>query len=425
MTDPDLLLVRRAGRRAAWLAAALVAVSFLLCAGLVLVIVVTGEDRAARSELAAAVARADDVSDPPAGISLLLRRPDGGIETTPGAPAVLPYRPGIAAVLRSGAPPVQEADVETPAGDFRVRTERRVVSAGTEVVQAASSLRAQEGERARVFGGLAAAGAVALLAAGALGAVTGRQTVRGLVAALRRQRQFVSDASHELRTPLAVVSTRAQMLRRHLDTVALDDAARQALTADADRLIVDSTRLAEVVEDLLSASEPRAPQAERVDLRASAADAVAGLAPLGADRQVALELTGLAGAPEQRGPVEVEAGSSAVRRSLVAVIDNAVRHSPAGGTVRVGCGVRGASAVVTVSDSGPGIPDPVREQLFDRFASGDRRADEAGSPATRRRYGLGLALVADTMHRYGGDVAVATGPDGTTFTLTFRRATRG
>ncbi|MDQ1663799.1 MAG: two-component system, OmpR family, sensor kinase [Blastococcus sp.] len=424
MTDPDLLLVRGAGRRAAWLAAALVAVSFLLCAGLVLVIVVTGEDRAARTELAAAVARADDVSDPPAGISLVLRRPDGGIETTPGAPAALPYRPDIVAVLRTGAPAVQERDIETPAGDFRIRTERRVVSAGTEVVQAASSLRAQESERARLFGGLAAAGAVALLAAGALGVVTGRQTVRGLVAALRRQRQFVSDASHELRTPLAVLSTRAQMLRRHLDSVGLDDAARRVLTADADRLLVDSTRLADVVEDLLAASEPRAASTERVELQASAADAVAGLALLGADRQVALELTGLDGAEEQAGPVEIEAGSSAVRRSLVAVIDNAVRHSPAGGTVRVGCGIRGGSAVVTVSDSGPGIPDPVRAQLFDRFASGDRRADDEGSPATRRRYGLGLALVADTMHRHGGDVAVVTGPGGTTFTLTFPLAAR-
>jgi signal transduction histidine kinase len=50
--------------------------------------------------------------------------------------------------------------------------------------------------------------------------------------------------------------------------------------------------------------------------------------------------------------------------------------------------------------------------------------DDAGAPATRRRYGLGLALVADTMHRYGGDVAVATGPQGTTFTLTFPRASK-
>jgi signal transduction histidine kinase len=61
----------------------------------------------------------------------------------------------------------------------------------------------------------------------------------------------------------------------------------------------------------------------------------------------------------------------------------------------------------------------MRDQLFDRFSSGDRRTDDASSSATRRRYGLGLALVADTMHRLGGEVAVDTGPDGTTFTLTF------
>jgi two-component system OmpR family sensor kinase len=354
-----------------------------------------------------------------------LRRPDGGIDTTPGAPSVLPYRPAIAAVLQTSAPAVQEQDIATPAGDFRVRTERRVVTGGTEVVQAAASLRPQEGERARLFGALAAAGAVALLAAGALGAVTGRQTVRNLVTALRRQRQFVSDASHELRTPLAVVSTRAQMLRRHLDSLALDDAARGRLTTEVDRLLVDSTRLADVVEDLLAASEPRASRTETVDLRASAADAVADLAPLGADRQVSLQLAALARAAEQwDGPVEIRASESAVRRSLAALIDNAIRHTPAEGTVRVGCGVRGGRAVVTVSDSGPGIPAPVREQLFDRFASGDRRLDDAASAPTRRRYGLGLALVADTMHRYGGDVAVDTGPGGTTFTLTFPRPGR-
>ncbi len=419
--DSDLVLVRRAGRRAAWMAAALVAVSFLLCAALVLLIVVTGQDRAARSELAAAVARADDVSDPPAGISLLLRRPDGRTEVTPGAPSVLPYGPGIAAVLGSGGPAVHEQDVTSPAGDFRVRTERRVVPAGTEVVQAAAALRPQEDERARVFGGLAAAGAVALLAAGALGVVTGRQTVRGLVAALGRQRQFVSDASHELRTPLAVVSTRAQLLRRHLDSVTLDDDVRRVLAADVDRLLVDSARLADVVEDLLAASEPLTPVTRDVDLREVAADVVAGLAPLGADRQVTLELTTLDGAPPEQPaqPLLVRAGEPPVRRSLVALIDNAIRHSPAEGRVRIGCGVRGSSAVVAVSDAGPGIPGQVRDHLFDRFASGDRRADDGAASVTRRRYGLGLALVADTMHRFGGDVSVDTGPGGTTFTLTF------
>ena len=418
--DPDLALVRRAGRRAAWLAAALVAVSFLLCAGLVLVVVVTGQDRASRSELAAAVARADDVSDPPAGIDLLLRRPDGGIEVTPGAPSVLPYRADLGAVLRPGAPRVRERDVASPAGDFRVRTERRTVPGGTEVVQAAAALRPQEAERARMFGGLAAAGLVALLAAGALGVVTGRQTVRGLVSALGRQRQFVSDASHELRTPLAVVSTRAQLLRRHLDAAALPDDVRRVLVSDVDRLLADSARLADVVEDLLAASEPLSPASGSVDLRAVAADAVAGLAPLGLDRNVALELTGLDGGPPgQAPPLAVRAGGPPVRRSLVALIDNAIRHSPQNGTVRIGCGARGSSAVVTVSDAGPGIPGPLRDQLFDRFASGDRRADDGAASSTRRRYGLGLALVADTMHRIGGDVVVDTGPGGTTFTLTF------
>lgn len=419
--DPDLVLVRRAGRRAAWLAAALVTVSFLLCAGLVLVVVVTGQDRAARSELAAAVARADDVSDPPAGIDLLLRRPDGGIEVTPGAPAVLPYRAGLSAVLALGAPAVAERDVTSPAGDFRVRTERRTVPGGTEVVQAAAALRPQEAERARMFGALAAAGVVALLAAGALGLVTGRQTVRGLVAALGRQRQFVSDASHELRTPLAVVSTRAQLLRRHLDAAALDDDVRQVLVTDVDRLLADSARLAEVIEDLLAASEPLTPTTGTVDLRAVAADVVAGLAALGHDRQVALEFTGLDGGAPEAAPLTVRGGEPPVRRSLVALIDNAIRHSPENGTVRVGCGARGGSAVVTVSDAGPGIPGPLRDQLFDRFASGDRRADDGVASPTRRRYGLGLALVADTMHRIGGDVAVDTGPGGTTFTLTFPR----
>jgi signal transduction histidine kinase len=295
------------------------------------------------------------------------------------------------------------------------------VPAGTEVVQAAAALRPQEDERARVFGGLAAAGAVALLAAGALGVVTGRQTVRGLVAALGRQRQFVSDASHELRTPLAVVSTRAQLLRRHLASATLDDDVRRVLAADVDRLLVDSARLADVVEDLLAASEPLTSPAGSVDLRAVAADAVAGLAPLGSDRQVTLELTGLGGGPPEQPPqpLLVRASEPPVRRSLVALIDNAIRHSPAGGTVRVGCGARGGSAVVTVSDAGPGIPGPLRDHLFDRFASGDRRADDGAAAATRRRYGLGLALVADTMHRSGGDVAVDTGPGGTTFTLTF------
>jgi signal transduction histidine kinase len=126
------------------------------------------------------------------------------------------------------------------------------------------------------------------------------------------------------------------------------------------------------------------------------------------------------GEPTDGAPVRVAAGAPPLRRSLLALIDNALRHSPPGGTVTVACGVRDRRGIVTVSDSGPGIPDGQRTRLFDRFASGDGREDGPGS-TTRRRYGLGLALVAETVHRFSGDITVDTGPSGTTFAVSLPR----
>jgi two-component system, OmpR family, sensor kinase len=420
--DGDLAVVRRAARRAAWVAAALVAVSFVLWGGLVFLVVVTGQDRDARTQLQSAAGHADDVGDPPSGISLLLRSPDGRTETSPGAPPVLPYRPGLTAVLSTGGPAAQLRDVDAAAGDYRVWTERRTGPDGVVVAQAALSLRPLEQERARLLGGLLAAGALALVAAAGLGALSGRYAVAGLVAALRRQRQFVADASHELRTPLTVVSTRAQLLARHLASAPVDESTRGVLAADVERLLADSSSLADVVEDLLAASEPAIGSSGCADLRAVAADAVGSLASLGVERGIAIELAELRDG-DPGGPVEVAAGAPPLRRSLVALIDNAVRHSPDGGTVTVACGMRDDRGVVVVADTGPGIPDGVRTHLFDRFSSGDRMADAGVSTSTRRRYGLGLALVADTVHRFAGDIRVETGGQGTTFTLVLPRCT--
>jgi signal transduction histidine kinase len=420
--DRDLAVVRRAARRAAWVAASLVAVSFVLCGGLVFLLVVTGQDRDTRAQLQDVATHADDVGDPPEGISLLLRHPDGRIETSPGAPRVLPYRPGLTAVLGRGNPAAQLHDVDTSAGDFRIWTQRRTGPGGVVVVQAASSLGPLEQERTRLLGGLLAAGALALVAAAGVGALSGRHTVSGLVAALRRQRQFVADASHELRTPLTVVSTRAQLLARHLANAPVDESTRRILAADVERLLADSSGLADVVEDLLAATEPATDRGGCADLRAVAEDAVTSLGPLGIERGIAIELADLPHAdPGDGGALEVAAGEPPLRRSLVALIDNAVRHSPDGGTVTVACGPRGGRGVIAVSDTGAGIPEGDRSRLFDRFSSGDRAADPGTTTATRRRYGLGLALVADTVHRFAGDIRVDTGAGGTTVTLVLPR----
>ena len=424
--DPDLALVRSAGRRAAGQAALLVAASFLLCGGLVLLVVVAAQRRAADSQLRAAVSRAEDVTDPPQGISLLLRQPDGRIAATPGAGSVLPARDDLAAVLDPHGPSALVRDVHTPSGEFRVRTQRRRSGAGVVVVQAALSLQPAHAERARLLAALTPAAGVALLAAAGLGAVTGRRTVRGLVDTLARQRRFVADASHELRTPLTVLTTRVQLLNRHLSTARLDPSARDVLTADAQRLITDSGRLAEVVEDLLVASEPSPPDAPPTDLPAVAADAVAALAPVATGRGVSVRLA--AGGPDPAAPAGgagllVRGGSTAVRRSLLALLDNAVRHSPAGATVTVTVAGTADAGTVTVTDAGPGIPPDVRSRLFDRFSSGARPGGPAGSLDASRRYGLGLALVAETVHRVGGEITVDTGPTGTAFTVTLPRRT--
>ncbi len=421
--DPDRVLVRRAGRRAAAQAALLVALSFLLCAGLVLLIVITGQQHAADNALRAATARADDVIDPPQGITLLLQHVDGQVRTSPGGRGVLPYQPGLLSMSGRGGPAIRLNDVHTAVGEFRVRTERRRTSAGTVVVQAALSLAPQHAERARLLAALGAAAGVALLSAAALGAVTGRRTVRGLVDTMSRQRRFVADASHELRTPLAVLSTRAQLLRRHANAADLEPATRKVLTGDADRLIADSGRLADIVDDLLAASEPSPPQAPPADLPRIAQDVVAELRPLAEDQSVDVQLhcPPVAADPEDEPALLVLGGATAVRRSLVALLDNAIRHSPAGGSVTVTITPTATAATVTVSDSGPGIPAEVRGRLFDRFSSGDRPGRPAADPASPRRYGLGLALVADTVHRVGGTITVSTASDGTTFTLTLPR----
>ncbi len=420
-SDSDLGLVRRAGRRAAVQAALLVAVSFALCAALVLLVVLAAQGRAADDQLRAAAVRAEDVSDPPEGVGLLLRHPDGRIDLSAGAPAALPERSALSAVL-AGGPAALVTDVRADGGQFRVRTQRRATPAGVLVVQAALSLRSQHAERRRLLAALAAGAGLALLAAVGLGMVTGRRAAHQLVAVLGRQRRFVADASHELRTPVTVLATRAQLLRRHLQAAALGERERRLLTEDADRLSTDSARLGELIEDLLAASEPSSAGGQCTDLAAIAAEVAASLEPLAAGSGVRLVLTRPDADAGGAAPGRAVRGSDpAIRRSLVALVDNAVRHTPPGGTVTVTVDIARQTGRVMVADTGLGIGDAVRGRVFDRFFSGDRTAEDTAGAGSGRRYGLGLALVADTAHRFGGSIAVDSGPGGTRFTLELPR----
>lgn len=259
--------------------------------------------------------------------------------------------------------------------------------------------------------GIVVIGVLAIVLACVLSLIVTRRAVAPLVDALARQRRFVADASHELRTPLAVLDTRLQVLERELSA----DDPRRCIVAE---LRGDSRALIAVVSDLLDSLEV-APsgRADPVPLAPIVESAVSSMRVLAGGTGV--RVTAAPIEPQ----VQVAIPSASLHRALVALLDNAVKNSPAGTEVTVTAVADHTRVRVAVTDQGPGIRGIPPERVFDRFAHADPPAgDRTGA---RTGFGIGLSLVQDTAGRFGGGVEVTgTGPDGTTITITLPRAKR-
>ncbi|WP_406038433.1 HAMP domain-containing histidine kinase [Micromonospora sp. NBC_00898] len=384
-----------ARRRSVAQTAGAIGLVLLLVGALTFVLTSRQQSRALDAGMAQVLAMAEDVDDPPPGQFLARQRPgvDAGPEVTSGA------SPALARVLDDAVrrPPGR---FDSSAGDdrpVRVLVARRSDGSRWAVAADLAPLRRQRGQLAVALLLAELAGLAGALVAAALLA---RRAVAPLATALTLQRRFVADASHELRTPLTVLHTRAQLLARRART-----RPAESLTDQLDQLVADTRALGEVVEDLLvsAAAEHRPLPDTVVDLAEVAREVAASMTEYARSREVELVVA----AP---GPAPVRGARTALRRALIALVDNAVGHVSAGGRVRVSVQRRDGRVAAAVADDGVGLDPADADRLFDRFSHG-------GSGAGRR-FGLGLALVQHVAQAHRGSVEVAGAPgQGATFTL--------
>lgn len=209
--------------------------------------------------------------------------------------------------------------------------------------------------------------------------------------------RLLGELSHDLRAPLQVVITRAEQLLRSAPG---EDVRGQAVS-----IRVAALGALEQINDMLEQVKADHGETRLALVDADLARAVHAVAesfePLAVDR----EITFLVEVPDTLpARFDVERFSRVVSNLMA----NAIRHAPAGGTVRCSLTGAGGGAALEVADSGPGVPLPHRDRIFGRFQSGldgDGRSSGAGA-------GLGLAIVREFVELHGGDISLSDAPEG-------------
>jgi signal transduction histidine kinase len=218
-------------------------------------------------------------------------------------------------------------------------------------------------------------------------------------------RRFVADAAHQIGTPLTALQADLELAQADART---DDERRLV-----DRALVQARRLEELSANLLTLSRIEAGESggalariNLTELASEAADTLASRAEQ-ADLTLATDI-----AP---GPIWVLAEKAKLQVVVDSLLDNAVKFTPAGGTISLGLSEDGTDAVITVIDTGVGIPLAEQDAVFERFHRARNVASFPGS-------GLGLAIVRATVVRLGGSVSFASDESGTRFEVRLPKA---
>jgi len=222
--------------------------------------------------------------------------------------------------------------------------------------------------------------------------------------AFGRQRQFVADASHELRTPIAILEGYANMLRRWgKEDPTIRNEAVGAIVLEAARL----RGLTNHLLDLASSEHPELLERETV----SVWDSIERVCNSSAILNPNVHLTwGCLSAPNECLAL---INDQSLDRVLTALIDNAFKYTPDGGKVHLSCCMTETQVVVTVSDTGMGIPFAETERVFERFYRVDKSRNRERGGA-----GLGLSICKEIVSRCGGNITLTSAVgEGTTVTV--------
>jgi two-component system phosphate regulon sensor histidine kinase PhoR len=225
------------------------------------------------------------------------------------------------------------------------------------------------------------------------------------------RKDFVANVSHELRTPVSVIKGYAETILTEGNKL-----SPEKLVQFTEVIHTHAERLANLISDLLTLSRiesgtiPLEP--EPVTLLSAVNRVTHLLEQKARDKKVTLEKTGsLASMPE------IQADPDKLEQILINLLENAIKFTPAGGTVKVSASDQGDRIRIDVKDTGIGIPPMDISRIFERFYRVDTaRSRELGGT------GLGLSIVKHIVQAHGGSVSVESTPGaGSTFSFTMRK----
>ena len=249
---------------------------------------------------------------------------------------------------------------------------------------------------------LGAAGFLLLLMSGGIGYFAAGRALVPIRRSFEAQRRFVADASHELRTPLSVIQA-------SLDVVEKEETGRMSLLSQQiiSDLKLEVRRMGRLTGDLLTLARTDAEGMElrrdTIDLQELLRRAKRTLQAQADSQQVAIELASVDSLPVRVDP-------DRIFQLILLLLDNAVKYTPPGGTVYLAAARptgEKSKVLMTVADSGPGVPAGEQEKIFERFYRLDSaRSREAGGA------GLGLAIAREIVQAHGGTIEVLDAPTG-------------